>query len=67
MRYKFLYYEVVRGEKLMTVLDYQEARTIRFDLGALQSDQLEEDLKAYMRTIWKSHVENGLFEYKSKL
>lgn len=66
MRYKFLYYEVVRGEKLITVLDYQDARTIRFDLEALQSDHLEEDLKAYMRTIWKSHVMNGLFEYKSK-
>lgn len=66
MRYKFLYYEVIRGEKLITVLDFQEARTIRFDLEALQSDQLEEDLKAYMRTIWKSHVMNGLFEYKCK-
>ncbi|QOY37029.1 hypothetical protein AWH56_005120 [Anaerobacillus isosaccharinicus] len=66
MRYKFLYYEIVRGEKLITVLDFQEARTIRFDLEALQSDQLEEDLKAYMRTIWKSHVMNSQFEYKSK-
>lgn len=64
MRYKFLYYKVIRGEKIITVLDFKEGRFIHFDLEALQSDDLDEVLKEYMRTIWKSHVMNSQFEYK---
>ena len=37
-----------------------------FDLEYLQSDEAPEDLKAYMRTIWKSHVQSSAFEYKGK-
>lgn len=64
MRYKFLYYKVVRGEKIMTVMDFKEGRFIHFDLEALQSDELDKELKNYMRTIWKSHVMNSSHEYK---
>lgn len=65
MRYKFLYYKVTRGEKIMTVMDFKEGRFINFDLGVLQFDELDEVLKEYMRMIWKSHVENSQFEYKN--
>lgn len=66
MRYKFMYYQFKRGNKIITVLDFKKARFMNFDLEYLQSDEAPEDLKAYMRTIWKSHVENSQFEYKSR-
>jgi len=64
MRYKFTYFKVILGEKIMTVIDFKEGRFINFDLEALQSDELDEELKAYMRTIWKTHVQNSAYEYK---
>lgn len=64
MRYKFLYYKIVGGERIITVLDFKEGRLITFDLEALQSDELDEDLKGYMRSIWKSHVLNSAYESK---
>lgn len=45
MRYKFFYYKVIRGEKIMTVMDFKETRMITFDLEALQSNELDEDKK----------------------
>lgn len=59
-----MYYKVVRGEKIITVMDFKKGRFINFDLEALQSDKLDEELIAYMRTIWKSHVMNSAYEYK---
>lgn len=63
-RYKFLYYKLIKGEKHITVLDFKLPGTITFTLEDLKSDELPEELKAYMRTIWKSHVESGAYEYK---
>ena len=66
MSYKFMYYRIERGEKIITVMDFKNARFMNFDLEYLQSDEAPEDLKAYMRTIWKSHVQSSAFEYKGK-
>lgn len=66
MGYNFLYYRIIRGIKTMTVIDFKNARLMHFDLEYLQSKEAPEDLKAYMRTVWKSRVENSMWEYKGK-
>ncbi|QOY37994.1 hypothetical protein AWH56_010745 [Anaerobacillus isosaccharinicus] len=66
MSYKFMYYSSQRGVKIITLMDFKNARLMNFDLEYLQSEEAPDELKAYMRKIWKSRVENSMWEYKGK-
>ncbi|MCT8138663.1 hypothetical protein H1D32_13465 [Anaerobacillus sp. CMMVII] len=45
----------------MIVMDFNNGRLRHFDLKFLKTDEADEELKGYMRSIWKSHVENIRF------
>lgn len=59
MRYKFTHYKIIFGEKIMTVIDFKEGRFINFDLDALQSNELDEELKS----IHEDNLEDSCAEF----
>lgn len=66
MRYKLFDFKWAAGQRKISVMDFQEGGMITFTEDALRGDKLDPDLIQYMRTIWKSHIANGMHEYKGK-
>jgi hypothetical protein len=63
MRYDIMFAvkSPTHGRKV-TVMDFKKARTITFFVEEIQGDEMEEDLKEYMRSQLKK-VDSGYWDY----
>jgi hypothetical protein len=67
MRYDFMF--AVKNPTLgrkVTVMDFQKARTITFTVNEINGDEMEEDLKVFMRDKLEK-LNSGYWDYSGKV
>lgn len=62
-RYHIMYVYWKGQNKLIRVMDWKEARMINFTLDEIDKNNLDAELREYIRSI-KNEIEDGKYNYK---